>query len=143
MTSDLIPKSLVRLVCVLILAVLGLVSYVVYIDRIPSAIAPQGNIIQTKMINLDATKDGAVKITDSEGQIIADLAPGQAGFVFSIYRTIKRKRALSNVEKEGLIILTLDDLGRLRVSDPLSGWNADLMSFGSNNSETFARFLEK
>ncbi|MAT88005.1 MAG: pullulanase [Aestuariivita sp.] len=138
---EMVPRAMVRAVCGLLLAVLVLVGYSSITDRPPVAVAPAGEIVLSKSIVIKAQDSGAIRIFEKDGVLIADLSAGQGGFISSIARTIKRQRILSNVSLDGPVILTSDTLGRLKITDPSSGWSADLMSFGADNSGAFAVLL--
>jgi putative photosynthetic complex assembly protein len=139
--SEMVPRALVRAVCGLLLAVLLIVAYASITDRPPVAVAPAGEIVISKPMVIKAQTSGAVRVFDTDGVLIADLSAGQGGFISSIARTVKRQRILSNVSLDGPVILTSDTLGRLKITDPNSGWSADLMSFGADNSGAFAMLL--
>ena len=132
---EMVPRVLVRAVCGLLLAVLVMVAYASITDRPPVAVAPAGDVV------IKAQNSGAVRVFDTDGVLIADLSMGQGGFISSIARTIKRQRILSKVSLVGPVTLTSDTLGRLKITDPSSGWSADLMSFGADNSGAFAMLL--
>ena len=100
-----------------------------------------GKHVHVSQRRLEDRIAGAARVFDVSGALIADLSAGQGGFISSVARTVKRKRTLSNVSLDGPVILTSDTLGRLKISDPSSGWSADLMSFGADNSGAFAALL--
>ena len=138
---EMVPRVLVRAVCGLLLAVLVMVAYASITDHPPVAVAPAGDVVISKSMVIKAQNSGAVRVFDTDGALIADLSVGQGGFISSIARTIKRQRILSKVSLVGPVTLTSDTLGRLKITDPSSGWSADLMSFGADNSGAFAMLL--
>lgn len=139
--AEMVPLGMVRAICGLLLTVLALVGYASITDRPLVAVAPSGDIEISKSIIIKSETSGAARVFDVSGALIADLSAGQGGFISSIARTVKRKRTLSNVSLDGPVILTSDISGRLKISDPSSGWSADLMSFGADNSGAFAALL--
>ena len=140
---EMVPRALVRAVCGLLLAVLILVTYASITDRPKVAVAPIGETVVSRPMTIDAQNSGAVRVFGTDGAVIADLNAGQGGFISSIARTVKRQRTLANVALDGPVILTSDTLGRLRITDPSSGWSADLMMFGADNWGAFAMLLEE
>ncbi len=138
---EMVPRLMVGAVSGLLLAVLALVGYASITDRPPVAVAPAGDILISKSIIIKSETSGAVRIFDENDSLIVALNAGQGGFISSIARTVKRQRTLSNVSLDGPVILTSDTLGRLKLTDPISGWSADLMSFGADNSGAFASLL--
>ena len=140
---EMVPRALVRAVCGLLLAVLILVTYASITDRPKVAVAPTGETVVSRPMTIDAQNSGAVRVFGTDGAVIADLNAGQGGFISSIARTVKRQRTLANVALDGPVILTSDTFGRLRITDPSSGWSADLMMFGADNWGAFAMLLEE
>ena len=140
--SEIVSQVLVKAVYVLIIGVLGIVSYATYTDRTPSAVAPEGNVVKSRMLVIESEHSGATKIFTIEGVLISDLTFKEGGFVASIDRSVRRRRTLANVTQGGPVLLTLDDLGRLKIADPDSGWSADLMAFGDKNIKAFAMLLD-
>ena len=141
--SEMVSRALMRAVCGLLSAVLILVTYATVTDRPKVAVPPAGDIVISRSMIIDAQNSGAVRVFDTDGAMIADLNSGQGGFISSIARTVKRHRTLTNVALDGPVILTFDTLGRLKITDPSSGWAADLMMFGADNWGAFAMLLEE
>tara|TARA_B100001939_G_scaffold118951_2_gene103256 strand:- start:1749 stop:2225 length:477 start_codon:yes stop_codon:yes gene_type:complete len=140
--SEMISRAMIRAICALIIGVLALVSYATFTGRTPSATVPQGNVVKSRLIIIEAENTGAVRIFTADGELIADLSAKQGGFISSIDRSLRRQRVVADLPKSGPVLLTLDDLNRLKISDPQSGWSADLMAFGSSNIGAFAMLLD-
>ena len=140
--GEMVSRAMIRGICALIAGVLILVSYASITDRKPSAVVPQGEILKSRMIIIQSENTGVSRIFTKGGVLIADLNAKQGGFISSIDRSIRRQRALANVPQGGAVLLTLDDLGRVKITDPDSGWSADLMAFGDSNTRAFATLLD-
>ena len=140
--GEMISRAMVRAIVALIIGVLALVSYATLTGRTPSAMVPEGAVVKSRLILIQAEDSGAARIFTAEGELIADLSAKQGGFISSIDRSLRRKRVVADLPQAGPVLLTLDDLNRLKISDPQSGWSADLMAFGRNNIGAFAKLLD-
>ena len=140
--GEMISRAMVRAIVALIIGVLALVSYATFTGRTPSAVVPEGAVVKSRLILIQAEDSGAARIFTAEGKLIADLSAKQGGFISSIDRSLRRKRVVANLSQSGPVLLTLDDLNRLKISDPQSGWSADLMAFGKSNIGAFAMLLD-
>ena len=139
--GEMISRAMIRAICVLIIGVLALVSFATFTGRTPSAVVPEGTVVKSRMIIIEAENSGAARIFTAERELIADLSAKQGGFISSIDRSLRRKRVIADLPQRGPVLLTLDDLNRLKITDPQSGWSADLMAFGSGNIGAFAKLL--
>ncbi len=139
---EMISRAMIRAIFTLIIGVLALVSYASFTGRTPSAVVPEGAVIKSRMIIIEAEHSGAARIFTAEGELIADLSAKQGGFISSVDRSLRRKRVVADLPQGGPVLLTLDDLNRFKISDPQSGWSADLMAFGSSNIGAFAKLLD-
>ena len=140
--GEMISRAMVRAIVALLIGVLALVSYATFTGRTPSAVVPEGAVVKSRLILIQAEDSGAARIFTAEGKLIADLSAKQGGFISSIDRSLRRKRVVADLPQAGPVLLTLDDLNRLKISDPQSGWSADLMAFGRSNIGAFAKLLD-
>ena len=77
------------------------------------------------------------------GTVIAELPADKGGFVAGIERVIDRERTLRGIEDAQPVLLQLREGNRLSLTDPATGWSAELMGFGATNTRTFARLLDQ
>ena len=140
--GEMVSRAMVRAIVALLIGVLALVSYATFTGRTPSAVVPEGAVVKSRLILIQAEDSGAARIFTAEGKLIADLSAKQGGFISSIDRSLRRKRVIADLPQAGPVLLTLDDLNRLKISDPQSGWSADLMAFGRTNIGAFATLLD-
>ena len=75
------------------------------------------------------------------GNLIADLSADEGGFIAGVARVLDRERAKYKKPLDGAVIVTLGANGRLSITDPSTGWSADLMGFGADNAKAFAKLL--
>ena len=139
--KELVPRIMMRAMLILCLSILGLVTAAQITDRPMEATPPDRAVVASREIHLSGDMSGAVTVRDSEGELIADLAPDAGGFISGVWRVIQRKRTTNRVAIDGPVVLRRHDGGRLSIMDPSTGWHADLMGFGRDNSAAFFRLL--
>ncbi len=137
-----LPRSLVGGMLVLVCAVLALVTFARVTDRPLESVPPVSPVIAEArlLLNSDAAS-GAVAVSDIAGAPIADLSPEEGGFIAGVHRVILRERVRHRVSLDSPLVLQAFVNGRMAITDPETGWRADLMGFGSDNANAFARLL--
>lgn len=137
-----IPPALLMGMIALILAALSLATFARLTDRPLVGVPHAAPVVAERSIVLDGDRSGSVTVRDPGGAVIlADDAP-LAGFVSAIWRGLDRKRGIHQVAGNPPVTLTEYANGRLSVSDPETGWSAELGSFGDTNRAAFARLLD-
>lgn len=139
--EDLVPRIFVRIMFGLVAAILAIVSLAVLTDRPLESTPPDAPVIAERAILISGDASGAARVLDEKGTLIASFASDKGGFVAGIERVIHRKRTLAGVDPSGPLLLQLREGNRLSLHDPLTGWSAELMGFGADNTRTFARLL--
>ena len=84
---------------------------------------------------------GAATVWLADGTLLADLDPEAGGFIAGVHRVILRERTKHRVALDGPVLLQAFENGRMAITDPATGWSADLMGFGADNAAAFARLL--
>lgn len=138
---DLVPRVMLRAMAVLVLSVLGLVSYARLSDRPLISTPPASGAQVSRDILLSGDMSGAATVTTPDGVLIAQLSPEEGGFVSGVWRVISRERIKHRVAPNGPVTLIARENGRIAIHDPQTGWHADLMGFGADNARVFARLL--
>lgn len=139
-----IPRYLLRAMFALVLCVLALVTYARLSDVPLSATPPEGAIVaEREMILSFNDLSGAVQVLNPDGSLMADLGPEEGGFVAGVARVINRERIKNRAAPDGPVVLVRRDTGRIAITDPSTGWSADLMGFGADNARAFARLLDR
>ncbi|KUJ79809.1 photosynthetic complex assembly protein PuhC [Ruegeria profundi] len=141
---ELIPRVLLRAMGLLVCAVLAIVAYARLTDVPLSASPPAAEIThEREMILVSDGVSGAVTVLSPEGAVIARLSATEGGFVAGVARVIDRTRMQADQPANTPVIVTRRANGRLDITDPSTGWSADLMGFGADNARRFARLLDK
>jgi len=139
--EELVPRFMVRLLLALVIAVLALVTIARLTDRPLSATPADAPVIAERVIFISGDADGSARVLDTTGNVIADFAADKGGFVAGIERVLHRERAKVGADPAAPVTLILRQGNRLSLTDPATGWSAELMGFGADNVRTFARLL--
>lgn len=139
--DEIVPMMLVRLVFALILSVLALVTVATLSGRPLEATPPQAEVIRERLIYLSGDTSGAARVLDESGTVLARFAPETGGFIAGVERVLHRERMKHGVDGTGPVLLQLREGNRLSLTDPSTGWSAELMGFGADNTRSFARLL--
>lgn len=140
---ELVPRILLRAVGLLILTVLVMVSWARFTGQTPMAMPEEGLIVQERQLYLFGEMSGAVKVLDAQGSVIADLGPGEGGFIAGVSRSLTLKRRQAGVDPAMPVRLVQFEDGHLGLRDDATGWRAELIGFGKDNTAAFARLLVK
>ncbi len=140
---EMVPRVLLRAVALLLLAVLLMVSWARLTGQTPAAMPPDSKIVQERTLYLFGEMSGAVRVLDENGTMIADLPPNKGGFIAGVSRSLTLKRRQAGIDPGLPVRLVKFDDGHLGLRDDASGWRAELIGFGKDNTAAFARLLVK
>lgn len=137
-----IPRVLIRAMLGLVLATLAIATFARVTDRPLVSTPPVSPVKAEASLILDAdASSGAAKVFLANGSLLADLDARSGGFIAGVNRVIHRERSKHRVAQGAPILLQAYENGRMAITDPETGWSADLMGFGETNAAAFARLL--
>lgn len=137
-----IPKILIRSMLALVLATLAIATFARVTDRPLVSTPPVSPVKAQAALILEAdAASGAATVLLSDGAILAELSPEEGGFIAGVNRVIVRERTKHRAAQGAPILLQAFENGRMAITDPETGWSADLMGFGETNAAAFARLL--
>ena len=139
--KEVVPRTMVRLMFGMVMLCLVLVSAHVWTGQPKAATPPVSPVVMEKSLYLIGDMSGAARVTESDGTVIADLSPEEGGFLSGVWRVLQRERTKARVAPDGPIVVRAYENGRMSVTDPSTGWSADLMGFGQDNAAAFAKLL--
>ena len=139
--EELVPKFMQRLLVALVVAVLALVTIARLTDRPVTSTPADTPVIAERLILLSGKMDGSARVFDQNGAVLADFGPDEGGFVAGVQRVLDRERAKIGADAMAPVLLQLREGNRLSLTDPATGWSAELMGFGADNFRAFARLL--
>ncbi|SFO94933.1 photosynthetic complex assembly protein PuhC [Tranquillimonas alkanivorans] len=135
---EMIPTRLVAAMAALALSAVALAAFAVATDRPLVGRPPAAQVAQVVSFRLEG--DGnAVRLTAPDGRVLLDT--GQGGFVAVVADGLDRARRVHRVAGNPRVTLTRFDNGRLALTDPATGWRAELGSFGPGNRAVWDRVL--
>ncbi len=137
-----IPKILIRSMLALVLATLAIATFARVTDRPLVSMPPVSPVKAEAALILEAdAASGAATVLLSDGAVLVQLSPEEGGFIAGVNRVIVRERTKHRVAQGAPILLQAFENGRMAITDPETGWSADLMGFGETNAAAFARLL--
>lgn len=139
--EQVIPLLMVRAMFGLVICVLAIVTVAVLSGRPVTSTPPESPVTHMRVLYLDGDMSGAARVRAEDGTLIADLSPEEGGFVSGVWRVLQRERTKHRVALDGPVELMRHENGRFTISDPSTGWRADLMGFGRDNARAFAKLL--
>lgn len=97
-------------------------------------------VLVEKKIHVYDHLNGAIKITDTSGQVLT-IIENNGAFVRVVFRTLAKERIMVGVGPEKPFILTARQNGILSISDPITNSNIDINAFGETNMKLFSELL--
>ena len=138
---ELVPRRMVRAMFALVMTCLVMVSAYRWMDGPVQYTAPESPVVIEKVLYLEGAMSGAAKVYAEDRTLIAEYAPDEGGFLSGMWRVLQRERTKDRVDLNGPVIVRARENNRIEIFDPSTGWGADLMGFGADNSAAFARLL--
>ena len=137
-----IPKVLIRAMLALVLATLAIATFARVTDRPLVSTPPVSPVKAQAVLILEAdAASGAATVLLADCSVLVELAPEEGGFIAGVNRVIVRERTKHRAAQGAPILLQAFENGRMAITDPETGWSADLMGFGETNAAAFARLL--
>ena len=140
--DELVPMFMVRAMFALVVVCLVLVAAARLSGRPLEATPADAPVISERAVYLSGDTSGAARVLDANGSVLADLPAEEGGFIAGVQRVIDRERNNSGIPVDGPVLLQLRQGNRLSITDPSTGWSAELMGFGATNFRSFARLLD-
>ena len=97
-------------------------------------------VLVEKKIHVYDHLNGAIKITDTSGQVLT-IIENKGAFARVVFRTLAKERIMVGVGPEKPFILTARQNGILSISDPITNSNIDINAFGESNMKLFSELL--
>lgn len=138
-----IPKVALWAMFALVMIVLLAVMVARILDMPVVATPPASPIKAEVPMYIYGDKSGAVRVLDENGAVLADMTGEQGGFISGVARVIERERQRAGVPTDAPVHIIWRENNRLSLFDPQTGWQADLMGFGADNSRAFANLVAK
>jgi putative photosynthetic complex assembly protein len=99
--------------------------------------------VETRDLRFEDRADGSVAVLQAkDGGVVEILAPGTNGFVRGVLRGLARERKMEGIGAAPPFRLIRWNDDRLSLKDMATGREIELVSFGINQIEVFAKMLE-
>jgi putative photosynthetic complex assembly protein len=139
---ELVPRLFVRAMFGMVMTCLIMVSVYRWMDGPVQYSAPESPVVIEKVLYLEGNMSGSAKVFGEDGTLFAEYSAEKGGFLSGIWRVLQRERTKARVDLNGPVIVRARENNRLEIFDPSTGWGADLMGFGADNSAAFAKLLK-
>lgn len=139
--KEMIPTLLLRAMLFLVLACLAIVAYARVTDRPLEAKFPDQPIIEERTIQIFGEMSGAARVLDGEGRLVMDLSPEEGGFIAGMTRALSRERMKVGVADSAPVRIVRYEDGHIALIDDSTGWEAQIIGFGKDNTAAFERLL--
>jgi len=140
-SNDRVSRNLMRGVLVLLVTVLALVGYARLTDRPLEARPPAAPILVERVLFIEGNIAGEARVTDADGAVVAEYGRGEAVFISTIDRALRRERQRHEADAAAPYHLRLRAGGRLSIYDPATGGETELEGFGDDNIAAFRALL--
>lgn len=137
--KEMIPKRLVYAMFGLALASLAITTFAVVTDRPLVGVAPAEPVVAQHQVILEGTGNAA-RVTTPDGTVLMDSEHG--AFVTVIRSGLTRARRVARLEGNPPVTVTQFESGRMTLTDPATGWQVELSSFGQGNTAHFTRLFQ-
>lgn len=134
---EFIPRRLVIAMFSLALVSLVLVTYAVVTGKPTVGQPKDAGIVRAQTLTISGNGN-EVRIVEDTGAVLLD---GNGGFISVVLDGLERARLVAGVEGNPPVTITQYENGRVSLTDPASGWQVELASFGPGNVGTFLKML--
>ncbi|WP_439524552.1 photosynthetic complex assembly protein PuhC [Marivita sp.] len=138
---ELVPRLFIRAMFGMVMICLIMVSAYRWMGGPVQYTAPESPVLIERTLFLEGNMSGSAKVFAEDGTLFAEYSTDEGGFISGVWRVLQRERTKARVDLDGPVIVRARENNRLEIFDPSTGWGADLMGFGHDNSAAFARLL--
>ncbi len=140
--KEMIPRILLRAMLALVVLCLAIVAFARVTDRPLEAQFPDMPILEERTIRIFGEMDGSAVVTFADGAPDIVLSAEEGGFVSGMTRALGHERGLAGVAATDPVRLVRHGDGRLSLIDDATGWEAQIIGFGKDNTAAFERLMQ-
>jgi putative photosynthetic complex assembly protein len=138
-SREFIPTRIVLAMFSLAGITLLLVSLAVLTDRPTTGQPKEAPVWKAQTMTMSG-QGNHVTIVEDTGRVLLD---GPGGFISVVIDGLERARLVARVEGNPPVTITQYENGRVSLTDPATGWQVELSSFGPGNVGTFRTMLNQ
>jgi len=139
--KDMVPRFLVQAMFGLMLVSLALVSYARITDMPRSGTPSIDPIVAERSVTFGGDRSSGIRLYDENGVQIASSKTNKAGFIDVVWVSMSRERLVQRTDPAAPFRIVRREGGRIDVIDDSTGWQLELIGYGSDNIAAFARLL--
>jgi len=139
--KEMIPRVLLRAMLVLVLLCLAIVTFARVTDRPLEAQFPPMPVLEARSLQIHGEMDGSARVVFADGAPDLMLSAQEGGFVSGMTRALGHERGLAGIDPAAPVRLVRYGDGRLALIDDLTGWEAQIIGFGKDNTAAFERLM--
>lgn len=128
---EMIPRKLLIAMGVLVLGALSLASYASVSGQPLVGVPEPAAVVESRSFVLESDSVAA-KATAPDGEVLLDTENG--AFIAVVGDALRRQRTVHKVAGNPPVTLARLANGRLVLTDPATGWSAEMTSFGAGNA---------
>lgn len=140
--NDLVPRFLVRAMFALMGFTLLLVAYAQLTGKKNTGMLIEAPIVAERTINLVGTREGAVTVTDLDGNVLTYSMEDKNGFIGVIWRVFDRQRYVEGADKSAPVRVVRRQNGNIAVIDTATPTSVELIGYGADNVAAFAKLID-
>ncbi len=136
---EMIPRKLLIAMGVLALGALMLASYASFTGRPLVGVPQAAPVLDSRTFVLESDSVAA-RATTTGGEILLDTDNG--AFIAVVGDALRRQRVVHKIAGNPPVTLARLANGRLVLTDPATGWSAEMTSFGAGNARHWEALFE-
>ena len=136
---EMIPRALLMAMGALALGALTLATYASLTDRPLAGVPAPAPVVAERTFVLEGDSV-AVRATAPDGRVLLDTENG--AFIAVVGDALRRQRTVHKISGNPPVTLARLANGRLVLTDPATGWSAEMTSFGAGNARHWEVLFE-
>ncbi len=136
---EMIPRNLLLAMGALVLGALGLATYASVTGQPLAGVPQPAAVVDSRTFVLESDTVAA-RATTPEGEVLLDTENG--AFIAVVGDALRRERIVHKIAGNPPVTLARLANGRLVLSDPATGWSAEMTSFGAGNARHWEVLFE-
>ncbi len=136
---EMIPRQLLIAMAVLALGALSLATYATVTGQPLSGVPEPAPVVDSRTFVLESDSVAA-KATTPGGEVLLDTENG--AFIAVVGDALRRERTVHKIAGNPPVTLARLANGRLVLTDPATGWSAEMTSFGAGNARHWEVLFE-
>lgn len=134
-----IPKTLLAAMVAVALGGLSLAAYARVTDMPLAGVPEDASVVDSRTFVLEGDSV-SVRATTPEGEVLLDTENG--AFIAVVGDALRRQRVVHRTAGNPPVTLARLANGRLVLTDPATGWSAEMTSFGAGNARHWEVLFE-